>query len=98
MKHCTVRKSPDRGAVCAICGKKLLLKRNLKRHITEVHDSSKKHKSKEEAVIKCDNCGKVYASRNKLVEHKKKKHGELRDDGPKINAANVIFRIAVNHV
>ena len=93
VKHCAA-KSPDKGAVCPLCGKQVLLKRNLKRHIQNVHNSVKENaqnKPKEILVIKCDECGKVYSSKNKLVEHMQKKHGAARKEGPMIRCSECEF-------
>ena len=94
VKHCTVKKSPDKGAVCPICGKKVILKRNLKRHIDLLHNNPKgdrKEKQIEASVIKCDHCGKVYSSKNKLVEHLHNKHGVARKEAPMINCSKCDF-------
>ena len=94
VKHCTVKKSPDKGAVCPICGKKVILKRNLKRHIDLLHNNPKgdrKEKQIEASMIKCAQCGKVYSSKNKLVEHLHSKHGVARKEAPMIKCSKCDF-------
>ena len=83
-KHCVVKRSEDLGAVCPICGKKLEKKRNLKRHITKVHDPNKSYKHQNKPApgpIQCPDCGKEYIAKNKLVEHRQSKHGMVRKAG-----------------
>ena len=96
LKHCNVKKIKDTGAVCPVCGKKVLLKRNLKRHINTVHDPNKPQLSPETSedqpiVNKCEQCDKVYSSKNKLVEHMHNKHGVLRKGGPLFQCSECDF-------
>ena len=96
LKHCNVKKIKDTGAVCPVCGKKVLLKRNLKRHMNTVHDPNKTmlspETSRDQAVAnKCEQCDKVYSSKNKLVEHMHKKHGVVRKGGPLIQCSECDF-------
>ena len=42
VKHCSIEKPVETGAVCPVCGKKLLLKRSLKRHMQTMHGPGKK--------------------------------------------------------
>ena len=93
-KHCVVKRSEDLGAVCPICGKKLEKKRNLKRHISNVHDPTKSYKPQNTsapAPIKCPECGKEYAAKNKLTEHRQSKHGLARKDGKLFNCTECDF-------
>ena len=97
LKHCNKKKGLDEGAFCPICGKKLALKRNLRRHIKEVHEGSKEKPVKnhgEPHKPKCGLCGKVYSSKNKLVEHLHNKHGVARKGGPKIKCSKCDFEHA----
>ena len=93
-KHCVIKRSGDLGAVCPICGKKLKKKRNLKRHISKVHDPNKSYKPQNTsapAPIKCPECGKEYTAKNKLTEHRQRKHGLARKDGQLFNCTECDF-------
>ena len=94
LKHCTVSKPPDIGAKCPICDIKILLKRNLKRHIKNVHNSQKKDRMKKQtqaSVPKCEVCETVFSSKHKLVEHMQKKHGAARKEGDLVHCNECEF-------
>ena len=70
-KHCMGEKE-ILSVLCPLCGKEIKEKRNLKRHI-ESHTVVKSKKKKGEP--KCEGCGKVFSSNQKLVGHMVKYHG-----------------------
>lgn len=93
-KHCLVNKPADLSVICTICGKILKRKRNLKRHIKNVHDSNKSFKppvNTKTVPFKCADCGKEYSARNKLAEHMQSKHGVARNGGPLFNCTECEF-------
>ena len=70
IKHCAT-KTVTMSAICIVCGKEIKEKRNLKRHM-KTHTVLKPNKK---TSTKCDGCGKVFSSRQKLDYHMVKKHG-----------------------
>ena len=93
-KHCLVNKPADQSVMCTICGKILKRKRNLKRHITNVHAPNKSFKPPVNArtvPIKCEDCGKEYSAKNKLAEHMQRKHGLAKNGGPLFNCTECKF-------
>ena len=82
LKHCKDGKRQEADAVCKICGKVVKLKRNLKRHILKVHDPLKQANKIKTNTFQCQLCPKKYSSKNKLVEHRYKKHNVARKGGP----------------
>ena len=71
-KHCTV-KMANLSANCPMCGKAIKEKRNMKRHI-KTH-TVKSVVLRKKGIPKCDGCGKVFSSNQKLDEHMVRKHG-----------------------
>ena len=57
---------------CPLCGKEIKENRNMKRHI-KTHTDVKSKKKK--GVPKCQGCGKVFSSNQKLFGHMQKYHG-----------------------
>ena len=95
VKHCSIEKPVETGAVCPVCGTKLLLKRSLKRHMQTMHGPGKKviqdAPQNKQTLFKCDECEQEYSSRNKLVEHMHNKHGVPRKEGPLIRCSECDF-------
>ena len=59
---------------CSICSKVISGKRNLRRHIRQVHTDVRPYK--------CDECNQSFGDRGNLKRHEKSKHLKLRDQCP----------------
>ena len=76
-KHCTVKKPKPTTVECPICSKKILVKKNLKRHIKNVHNNPKrKEKLQQEVCVPmCNECDIRFSSKYRLTAHNRRKHG-----------------------
>jgi DNA-directed RNA polymerase subunit RPC12/RpoP len=74
-KHCTKRHN-DLSVNCPICGKEIKEKRNMKRHL-ETHKVKKK-----KIVTKCEGCGKIFSTKQRLDYHMGSKHGAYQTSTP----------------
>ena len=75
LKHCKVKKKKSQQVVCPVCSKTIEQKRNLKRHLIDVHDQSRKQHGHSVISLRCDSCNRDFTSKHKLKEHNISKHG-----------------------
>ena len=79
VKHCKL-KLKIKSATCPICKKNILVKKNLNRHIRNVH-SNPKQKKTNVSVPTCEQCEQQFSSKHKLVEHMRRTHAAACKEG-----------------
>ena len=78
LKHCKLKKKKSQSTLCPVCNKTIKLKRNLKRHMIDVHEQPRPKQPVEVITQRCESCGVDFSSKHKFKEHNRRKHGHSK--------------------